>query len=75
MVERALDMESGLASGPSTVSNGPMILDRSVSIPRSPAKCRQWYIFCLPCRVVRTNNTMHVKVIYIKPMKNVKYKV
>ena len=47
VVERALDVESGLASGPGTVSNGPMILDKSVSNPKSPAKCGQWYLFIL----------------------------
>ena len=47
VVERALPVESGLASGPGTVSNGPMILDKSVSNPKSPAKCGQWYLFLL----------------------------
>lgn len=34
MVERELDVKSGLAVGSGTASNGPMTLDKSLSSPR-----------------------------------------
>ena len=51
MVERVLHVESSLASGPGTVSHGPMTLDKSVSNPKSPAKCAQWCLFLLALQV------------------------